>query len=160
MLEAALDAYFSRKILKKRPSQMKQYRLVKVEGEKLRIIADGLTEAYNETFPEQKLGKSVIPSIWKRMYVIMRLIDDPTGIKENAFSGVERILIGKRLVSPLFVNDHTYQFGEQLWREFDPVYESTLEEGKHIFEIFGKEMEREKLFSMLGNRSYHTGEEC
>ncbi|MDO4513022.1 MAG: zinc dependent phospholipase C family protein [Lachnospiraceae bacterium] len=172
-LEAALDAYFSRKYLRRYPSLMKQLPLVYLGREERKTVEKILTEAYRKTYPESKLGRNQLKRIMASVYTVMILIDDPYGVKELALGGLEKVILGHPFCSPLFVNNNTYDCSEELWRVFDPVFSEALVEGERVLNALGHwaelvgmsenasaDLEKQLLLLMLGNRSYHTGKEC
>lgn len=172
MLEGALDAYFSRRYLRRSPSAMKQLPLVYLHRKERQIVESILTTAYRGTYPENRLGNNHVKRVLASVYTVMILIDDPYRIKESSLRAVENMVIGHPFCSPLFVNDNTYDCKEELWHTFEPVFVQALVEGKQVLNAFGSfvgligredcpdaSLEKEFLLLLLGNRSYHTGRE-
>jgi len=170
MLEAAMDAYFSRLYLRRRPSQMRQLPMVRLGGKEFRTVAGLLAHAYSATFPEAPMSERYVRRVIVMVYTIMLAIHDPHGGKEKVLRGLEKGVLGYPFASPLFINDNTYNVGREEWQNFRRLFDKAREEAERVFQAWenyltqackaGKtaDFERELVILLLGNRSYHTGE--
>lgn len=166
--EAAMDGYTCRYVLHKDILYSHQMGLIHLDGNEKRVIAEMLSEAFTEVFPDsgRTLTLKRMKIILHEYYLISGLLMDPTGFKEWVSYMLEKYFRGYAYLSPLFVNSNRYGVTPEDYRQF----RKRFDRGVRWFEKVTEAEERairnpsdqtaeQEFFRQIGNRSYHTGQE-
>lgn len=161
--EAAMDSYCCEAYLGKKMKEMNASVITALSHKEKKVIAGIVTNAFEKSFPNQKVSAfnmNIVLSFYK---VVTMLILDPKGWKEKLLLPVDKLLFGTRFSTPLFINENRYDITKEQWEEFNVCFQEGLKELKKVTPYLEQALldlnKRNSFYEVLGNKSYHTGEE-
>lgn len=91
------------------PSEFRQNATIFLTQTQRRVISEMLTYAYKNTYPDYKVHMLDVGMATRCMKLGTRLLRDPSGQKKVMVRLVEKLLLGRPLISPMVPSD-LYQF--------------------------------------------------
>ena len=158
--EAAMDAFCCRSILDRSINKSHQMGLIRLSRKEKSVIARLLADVIRKTYPDADgtPGKLRLKLILHEYFLISGLLMDPTGIKEWIFCGLEKIVPGYPMASPLFINANHYGLQEKDWKRFYIRYKRGLEAFNALTDSLESSLENENaddFFKQIRSWSYH-----
>lgn len=164
MFEAAMDAYIIEEYLDRDMNEMDAPFLTKLTRRQKRVIAKIVTNAFLNTYPEEKLTVANMENVLFSYKLVSILIMDRTGLKEICMRPVEKLLFHTVCATPLFINRNRYGITEEEYKPFKDGFEKGVAYLEQLLPKIdraicsGNEKEEQILFEAIGNKSYHGGE--
>lgn len=163
MYEGAMDEYTCHRYLKCGVGDMNVASAVRLSKQERKVITKLWVKVFRSTYGAE-LSLTHMRTVLFFFRTVNSLIKDKNGMKEKLLSTVEKKLLGFAYVSPLFVNGNTYGFNKFHYQAFNKLFlngeAGFIEAIPFIEKAYNNEKEADRLFSILGSRSYHTGEDC
>lgn len=161
--EAAVDVYCVRDYLGRKMNDMNPSVFTALSKQEKRVIAMIVTNAFQKTFPKERLTLLNMEQVLSFYKLVTMLIIDRTGCKERLLLRIEEAVFHAPYASPLFINDNLYHVTEKDWQEFKVCFENGKKEFKKILPSLEMALlnraAHDNFYQALGNKSYHTGQE-
>lgn len=163
MYESAMDEFACRRYLKRGAVDLTGVTAGKLSRQEREVITGLWVKVFRNTY-EAELSYFHMKTVLFFFRTVSFLIKDKKGYKEKFLGAVEKKLLGFAYISPLFVNGNTYGFNKFHWEAFNKLFlhgeSDFIETVPFIEKACNNDKEADRLFGILGNRSYHTGEDC
>lgn len=179
-LESDMDAALLMKYEKRKPSQTKMHRMIRVSAKERKVIARMVAYAMNHAYLDFPISNYNVSHAIRSMQLGARVLEDSTGWKTRLSAKIEKKLWGCLFATPMFCSDVVYgedacNINHKLWK--NPWEESILSNSSvfdmmdwaiqdygHMIELLEGALERrctyQTFLSKFGNLSYHSGLEC
>lgn len=163
MYEGAMDEYACRRYLKRGAADLNSAAAVRPGKQEREVITGLWVKAFRKTYGIE-MSYFHMRTVLFFFRTVSFLVKDKKGRKEKLLGAVEKKLFGFAYVSPLFVNGNTYGFAGSHWQAFDKLFlrgeADFIGAVPFIEKAYNNDKEADRLFGILGSRSYHTGEDC
>ncbi len=180
MFETALDVLMLKRELGKRPSEFNAPDKIRISKQEAFVIAEMYSKVLDKVYAADISPELVCRSI-NDMIGITALLRDTTGIKKRLLYSMEKALkkppMFSSMILPLTVDDgldylnasHSvwhlpWDISEKLTFSFADSFEAAISESNKIINTVlccidnGNDLE--SAMSLIGNRSFSTGEDC
>ena len=184
-LETDIDACLLKRYAKCLPSAFPYGKTIAFDAKTRAVTADILYYAYETVFPELSLTKGFLSRAVRSMQIGTRLTYNPHNYKRQVAEAVERVIFGRREISPVIPSDEIKSFqdplnlGHRQWKNpWNPrqcctdsvpqmIKKASLRYQKALWQLdclyqTGIYQEQynavlDRLCRFLGNQSFHSG---